>query len=84
MPDEDALPCDFAGFKISGGQGKWFYCGPEPVLQNLEHLQPTTTFPDFRSMRMKQCWLGNSLADCAVEISLLSQVKDPIFQEHHP
>ncbi len=83
MSEQDDLPCDFAGFKISGDKGNGFTVDENQYLKNLEHFQPTATFPDFLSMRMKLAWLGNSRADCDVEISQLAQVTDPIFQQSH-
>ncbi len=84
MSEEDDLPCNFAGFKISGDKVNGFNVDRNQYLKNVEHLQLTATFPDLRSMRMKLGWLGNSRADCAVEISQLAQVTDVIFKERQP
>ncbi len=83
MSEEDDLPCDFAGFKISGDKVNGFNVDQNQYLTNLEHLPITATFPDFRSMRMKLGWLRNSRADCAVQISQLAQVTDVIFKDRN-
>ncbi len=80
MSEQDELPCDFAVFKISA---MGFSMDQNQYLRNLESLPAATTFPEFRSMRMKLGRLGNSRADCAIEISQLLQVTDAIFEEHH-
>ncbi len=75
MSEEDDLPCTFAGFKISGDKLNGFNVDKNQYLKNLEHLPATAT--------LKLGWLGNSRADCAVEISRLAHVTDVIFKERH-
>ncbi len=81
--EEDELPYDFAGFKISGGKEKGFSMDQNRYFRNLESLPTEATFPDLLPMRMKLGWVGNSRADCAIDISQLAQITDAIFEEHH-
>ncbi len=83
MPEEEDLPCNFAGFTISGDKVNGFSMDQNQYLKDVEHLPVSASFPAFRSMRMKLGWLGNSLADCAIEISQLAQVPDVIFRDHY-
>ncbi len=48
MSEEDVIPCDFAGFKISGERDVG-----NQYLQTLDSLPAATTVPEFRSMQMK-------------------------------
>ncbi len=50
-------------------------------LRQLEHLAITASFSEFRSMRMKLAWLGNTREDLAVDISQLAQVTEAHFND---
>ena len=53
-------------------------------LKKLEELDPSSSFNDFRSMRMRLAWLANTRPDLQFEISQIAQITGQRFSENAP
>ncbi len=50
-------------------------------LRELQELDQVSEFSSFQSMRMKVAWLANTRPDLLFEISQLSQITQPMFEQ---
>ena len=77
----DEIPLTFSGFNISKISEGELAIDQAFYLKNLEQLQLETTYPDFRSMRMKVAWMANTRPDMQFKISQLVQVTQERFDK---
>ena len=66
--DED-IPFDFSGFNIRKGNYFPLKMNQTSYAKQLQVLDHNSTFPNFRSMRMKLAWLANTRPDLLFDIS---------------
>ena len=76
---DDDLPVTFAGFEIARESDGSFTIDQTFYLKRLEQLDLSSTFENFRSLRMKVAWLANTRPDLQFEISQLAQVTQERF-----
>lgn len=81
MAGDEQLPADFSGFRIDFLNGI-LHQTQQPYLSNLEKLDTTATFTNFRSMRMKLAWLSHTRPDCLFEISRLAQITEKAYTDN--
>ena len=78
---DDSLPLTFAGLTVSKKHEGFLTIDQTFYLQKLECIESTSTFANFRSMRMRVAWLANTRPDLQFEISRLAQVTEVIFKQ---
>ena len=79
MAADQELPCIFTGFSLHRGVDNVILLEQHEYLRKLEHLDVSSDFSAFRSMRMRLAWLANSRPDCLFEISQLAQVTEDMY-----
>ena len=71
----------FSGFNVSVSDEGSPTFDQNFYRKQYEYLDNASTFPYFKSMRMKLAWLANTRADLQFEISQLAQVTQEMFNK---
>ena len=71
---DESLTLIFAGSALTREPDGSITISQSPYRKQLEFLDKSSTFSDFRSMRMKLAWLSNTRPDLLFEISQLAQI----------
>ena len=77
-------PFTFAGFNIAKRTDVPYAIDQLFYLKKLEELDQSSSFNDFRSMRMRLAWLANTRPDLQFEISQLAQITGQRFSDNAP
>ena len=75
-------PFTFAGFNIAKRTDVPYAIDQLFYLKKLEELDSSSSFNDFRSMRMRLAWLANTRPDLQFEISQIAQITGQRFSEN--
>ena len=78
--DEDP-PFTFAGFNIAKQSDVPYTIDQLFYMKKLEELELTSSFDQYRSMRMRLAWLANTRPDLQFEISQIAQVAAQRFKD---
>ena len=78
---DDNPPFTFAGFNISKRTDVPLAIDQIFYMKKLEELDLSSSFSDFRSMRMRLAWLANTRPDLQFEISQLAQITGRRFND---
>ena len=79
---DESVPLVFAGFTLSRNSDGSFSIDQNQYRKQLEYLDKSSTFSEFRSMRMKLGWLANTRPDLQFEISQLGQITRDRFRNN--
>ena len=77
---DEIPPFTFAGFNISCSPDGFLSMDQLFYMKKLEEIDFSSSYSDFRSMRMKLAWLSNTRPDLQFEISQLAQVTSEQFE----
>ncbi len=66
-------PFTFAGFNITSNYEVPYTIDQTFYIRQLEELDLSASYPDFRSMRMRLAWLSNTRPELQFEISQLAR-----------
>ena len=72
-------PFTFSGFNVSVTDNESLSIDQNLYRKQLEYFYNSSTFSEFRSMRMKLAWLANTRPDLQFAISQLAQVTQARF-----
>ena len=78
--DEDP-PFTFAGFNIAKRSDVPYAIDQLFYMKKLEELELSSSFDQYRSMRMRLAWLANTRPDLQFEISQIAQVTAQRFKD---
>ena len=76
---DESPPFTFAGFNIAPLPNGTMVIDQLFYMKKLEEIDLSSSYSDFRSMRMKLAWLSNTRPDLQFEISQLAQVTSSQF-----
>ena len=77
----DSLPLTFAGLTVSKRHEGFLSIDQTFYLGKLECLESTSSFSNFRSIRMRVAWIADTRPDLQFEISRLAEVTGGVFKQ---